>query len=56
LDEIHSLADVAPSGVRLATEEDVAGVVLGDRHLLRLPYQDWSVFIDDVVGGGGDTG
>jgi hypothetical protein len=39
----------------MATEEDVAGVVLRDRQLQRLPYQDWRIFIDDVVGRGDDT-
>jgi hypothetical protein len=49
LNEIKSLTDVAPSGVRLATEEDVVGLDLADRQLLRLPYAQWSVFLNDVV-------
>src|SRR3954470_22132096 len=46
VDELNRLLDLAPSGVRLPTEEDLQGVP----GIGTVPYAQWASEIDQVLG------
>lgn len=54
VDPITALSQVAPGGVRLATEDDLVlvGVAMGNRRVQKQPYAHWRADLDAVLKAG----